>query len=169
MKIERRQTFDYNAVMTCMMVWEWIDQNDTLVEEVRDDIGSYGMRDCAIRAGEIVDAVYALMESKQLYHDHSFDWEFVPAICEHLDWPALAQETQWQGERYEPDLEALLANVKDVGDLWIDTAKAAAKKQWAYPELVDDHADSIDRAEPPADWVKRIGEKYDLTPAEAFR
>ena len=46
-----------------------------------------------------------------------------------------------------------------------------AKKQWAYEDLVKDHGDRVydqgfASGETPAEFIKWLGNKYDLTPAD---
>jgi hypothetical protein len=47
-----------------------------------------------------------------------------------------------------------------------------ANRQWAYAGLVEDHADRVVQAwelkETPADFIRWLGEKYDLIPAELW-
>jgi hypothetical protein len=47
-----------------------------------------------------------------------------------------------------------------------------ANKQWCYAGLVDDHEDRVNQAwgmsEDPADFIRWLGEKFDLTPAERW-
>lgn len=49
------------------------------------------------------------------------------------------------------------------------TAKAECIRQWQYKDLLDDHAERTEAAyqsgEKPAEFVKALGEKYDLIPA----
>lgn len=45
-----------------------------------------------------------------------------------------------------------------------------ANKQWCYAGLIEDHEDRVRQAwemrESPREFVKWLGEKYDLTPAD---
>ena len=47
-----------------------------------------------------------------------------------------------------------------------------ANKQWCYAELVNDHPERAEQAwqlkETPADFIRWLGEKYDLTPADRW-
>ena len=35
---------------------------------------------------------------------YSSDWNFVPAVCQILDWKALIEDNQFLGPPYDPDL-----------------------------------------------------------------
>ena len=47
-----------------------------------------------------------------------------------------------------------------------------ANKQWCYADLVSDHPERVEQAwglgEQPADFIRWLGEKYDLTPADRW-
>lgn len=163
--------FDPN-IEAALCVWEWWQHEDRneLWEKVADGVGSPGMRMVAVQAGQIVLTVYDLMTARGLEFTYAYDFDFVPAVCEQLDWNKLVENNQYGDGSYRPDPAPLLdhmmrLNPNQFHDRWIDDAKAEAAKQWKYPALVDDHEDSIDRTETPAAWVKRIGEKHALTPA----
>ncbi|WP_454287209.1 hypothetical protein [Rhizobium arsenicireducens] len=160
---------DIEAALCC---WEWLlsPDRDQMWESVADGVGFPGMRMVSVHAGQIVLSVHDLMEARGLEFTYAYDFDFVPAVLEQLDWPTLVENNQYGDRTYRPDpapmLDHMLKTMPDrFSDQWLDDAKREAKKQWAYEDLVSDHEDKIDRTETPAEWVKRIGEKYDLTPA----
>ena len=164
---------DYNTdIEASLCVWEWLlsSERDELYESVADGIGSPGMRMVSVQAGQIVLSVHDLMEARGLEFTYSYDFDFVPAVLEQLDWPTLVENNQYGDRTYRPDPAPMLDHMlktmpNHFSDRWLYDAKREARKQWNYEDLVSDHEDKIDRTETPAEWVKRIGEKYDLTPA----
>lgn len=144
-----------------------------------EGLGSAGMRSCAIQAGRIAEAVYLQMQSDGYELAVSFDFDMVPAVLDQLDWKALTDDNQFNGAPYRPDIEALFdalceANPDDFYRAdpkadWMATAKAECIRQWQYKDLLDDHAERTEAAyqsgEKPAEFVKALGEKYDLIPA----
>jgi hypothetical protein len=138
-----------------------------------DGIGYAGMRHCSMQAGSIALTVYELMEAKGLEHHDAYDWEFVPEVVIRLDWDKLVNHNQYAGEAYEPDLEAILADIMkqrpdSFHDRWIEDAKAAGRKLWGYEGLTDDHPGLIDRSQTPETWVKELGEELELIPASTW-
>jgi hypothetical protein len=159
-------------IEAALCVWEWmnLEANVAKFDNLWGDYGTGGMRMSAVQAGLIVNTVYALMEARGLEFTYAYDFDFVPAVLEQLDWPALVDNNQYGKGTLRPDpaplLDKILADHPDkFHDLWLDTAKREAIKQWGYEDLVRDFEDRIDRTEKPAEWVERIGNKYDLTPA----
>lgn len=51
---------------------------------------------------------------------------------------------------------------------YLEECRTAAQLQWCYSELPDDHVERAQQAfelgEEPADFIRWLGEKYDLTP-----
>lgn len=163
--------FDVN-IEAALCSWEWLlsKDQDELWASVADGIGSPGMRMVSVHAGQIVLSVYNLMEARGYEFTYAYDFDFVPAVLSQLDWPTLVDNNQYGDGSYRPDPAPMLDRMmkehpEQFADRWIDDARREAKKQWGYEELVSDHEDSIDRTETPAEWVRRIGTKYDLIPA----
>lgn len=160
-----------------LCAWEWMLENreDQLLEQLWENAGTVAMRHCAMRAGQIGLQTHELMESKQIEFHAPYDWEFIPAVMTHLDWPALVEHDQYKGPAYEPDLEAILTSIM-VGNTyfqtpeqrWVFTARRAAHRIYNYTALVDD-GHTHDYAEDPEAWVRRIGTKYNLTETENAR
>lgn len=155
-----------------LCVFEWLDAKERYekMQAIWDGFGVGGMRMSSVQAGKIVLTVHDLMEAQGYEFTWAYDYDFVPAVLEQLDWETLVDNNQYGDQSYRPNPAPILAkmmadNPERFSDTWLETAKREAKKQWCYEELVTDHEDSIDRTEAPADWVRRIGEKYNLTPA----
>lgn len=151
-------------------------------EQVFEDFGTAAMRHCSIAAGCIALAVYDLMEAKGIEFHSAYDWEFVPAVMRRLDWRALVEHRQYNGEPYKPNaskiLSEMIAEMPDefvtdqARESWLSKARYAAQKFWGYVDLLTDHQESTDaaiaRGEDPTEFVKWLGEKYDLTPAQEW-
>ncbi|MFB2553929.1 hypothetical protein [Ensifer soli] len=146
---------------------------DLPLKQVWSDLGASAMRHCAMQAGEIVLAVWDRMLSRTIAFDGTYDWDFVPAVLNRLDWPRLTRHNQYGGAVYAPDPDAILADMmaqvpeqfETPQQRWLAEERHAAGQIWAYPDLVEDHDERIDLDEPPAEWSRRIGDQYDLTPA----
>ncbi|WP_299640589.1 hypothetical protein [uncultured Tateyamaria sp.] len=133
------------------------------------------MRSCAIQAGGIAEAVYADMLSLGYELSEPYDFEMVPAVLQQLDWDALVEDNQFNGQPYKPDIDALgtavehLFHKPDPRIRWMAQARHECKKQWQYEGLLADHPEATEAAfnegETPAGFVKALGEKYDLLPA----
>lgn len=155
-----------------LCAWEWFLDNTEKMDEYLDGIGYAGMRMVSVQAGQIADQIYKLMESRGFEYIGAYDWEFVPAVMERIDWPAIIADNQYGRDPYQPDLAAILDDMiekmTDFSDRWLEEAKREADKQWGYAALVDDCADVIDRTMKPSDWVKAMGEDLDLTPKQTW-
>lgn len=166
--------FDVN-IEAALCSWEWILEkaDDPRIDPHFDGLGSPGMRMVSVQAGQIVLTVYDLMEARGLEFTFSYDFDFVPAVLDQLDWEKLTENNQYGDGTYRPDpaplLEHMLKTMPDrFSDRWMTDATSEAKKQWSFPGMLDEFEDRIDRTETPAEWVKRIGEKYDLMPATPY-
>ncbi|CCF19124.1 protein of unknown function [Pseudorhizobium banfieldiae] len=189
-RFANRRTYTYAQVEGALCVYEWmLDSRATNkdIDDWFDGVGSPGMRMISIQAGDICDRAWKLMEAMGFDFIGAYDFEFVPSICAKLDWDALCNDNQFDKGRYDPDLKpfivAMIAadrsrnsdpmrrNFKKVGpgpDDYIAACRAEAEKQWGYGDLVTDHAERVTQAmeqdEDPAEFVKWLGEKYNLTP-----
>lgn len=173
-KFRDRDDFKQIEVEAALCAWEdMCERRDSaLLRPHFEHLGSAAMRMVSQQAGYIAMQVYDLMETRGFEYIGAYDWEFVPAVLNRLNWTLLCEDNQYAGPPYEPDLDVILddmmATMGDFSDSWLENAKREAKKQWKYEALVTDHEDKIDRTETPAAWVKRIGEKYDLTPVGGY-
>lgn len=171
------QEFD---IESAMCVWEYILDNaaNHPWQGYLEGHGYGAIRMCAIEAGQIAHEVWTLLDSQGWELIGSFDWEFVPVICDLIDWPKLIEGNQYGGPKYEPDIAHLAGQVlqrlqdiytfEDPKKGWMRQARYQASHRWGYEELVDEHMDVAERAyargDTPAEFVKWFGEKYDLIP-----
>ncbi len=178
----------YNALEmeAALCMWEHMTENRESEQFARgfDWVGSPGMRHVAIAAGKITLAVFYEMEKA----DHeicggSYDFDFVPAVADLIDWPKLVEADQYKGPAYEPDAAAMFATIladnpalfgEDEASKarakasWYEQARRASVKLWAYVELVADHEERFESyrlaGQSAEEAAREIGEKYELTP-----
>lgn len=185
------KSFTVLQMEAALCAWEWMCENrdGDLLKDYFEGLGSSAMRHCSMQAGDIALQVHNHMEARSYDFVDAYDWEFVPAVLQKLDWQKLTDDNQYNGEPYKPDIHAifcalvaadLAANTdptrrsfqKKTSDL--DAYKAAcraeAEEQWSYGDLVSDHVERVTQAwdadEDPAEFIKWLGEKYDLTPKQ---
>ena len=196
-RFHEKTNFTYAQVEGALCVFDWmIDQrvytgseiSDAELLEHAEDItktitnlwdnnGSPGMRLIAAQAGALCDAAYQYMKSIGLDFDTCYDFEFVPAICEVIDWAALEADAQYNSAPYRPKIKDLfeaarprlephLYNVKLDG--FQSKARYWAQKLWGYADLVSDHPEKVESAardgEDPKEFTQWLGEKYGLIP-----
>lgn len=189
-KFREVKTFDHIKVEAALCAWEWMLENRDSgpLYDLFDSHGTSAMRACSIQAGWIAERTYDLMKSKGIEFVGSYDWEFVPDILAGLDWLALVNDNQYARDPYEPDNEQLLTAamtrdkalrplehrlfIVDTFDEWVDAAREESKRQWSYAEFVDDVEDQLKGAhlagETPEAFIRRMGVKYDLSPAATW-
>lgn len=176
-----RIAFSVLEMEGALCAWEHLTDNrdNPKYGDLFDKLGTAAMRHCAMQAGMIASHVYEEMKAASYGFDEPYDWEFVPAVCERLDWQALTEYNQFNGKLYMPDLEAILADMMAKMDgfhptgakaAWRNRAEDECDEQWGYRELLDDHPEltkkAMDAGEDPEDFVRWLGEKYDLTPVD---
>lgn len=183
-KFRDKPSFSPLEMEAALCAWEWMleSRDKEPLDSHFKGLGYAAMRHCSIQAGSIALAVYEEMEQQDYEFEDAYDWEFVPSVICRLDWAALTEDNQYNGAPYWPDIPALLAGFlaanptsftkRDRNAEWRAKAKAECQKQWAYPGLLDDHAERSSQAcangEDPAEFVKWLGEKYDLIPAHRW-
>lgn len=190
-KFRERDVYSYAQVEGALCAWEWVLGNAEKepMKSYFEGVGSAGMRMASIQAGDICDRAYKHMEAHGYEFVGSYDWEFVPAVLTRIDWNTLINDNQWNGPAYEPDIDAIFTAIFAADkaqsspdlrrfakndtllaplDRWLERARIEARKQWAYAELIDDHIERAQEAhkaeQDPAEFVKWLGEKYDLIP-----
>lgn len=189
-----RETFNYTQVEGALCVYEWMMEAREKVPAIDswfDTLGSPGMRCCAIQAGDICDRAYRHLGALGYEFHSAYDFEFVPDVCAKLDWDALCNDNQYDGPRYNPDINAIVValiaadmakhsdplrrdyqRVQLTPSEYIAACRREGERQWGYGDLVSDHPEKVTKAmemdEAPAEFVKWLGEKYDLTPASEF-
>lgn len=98
------------AALCC---WEWMLEERSKSPEVDafqrewEAVGSAGMRQCAAVAGAIALKVHDAMTSMGYEHIGAYDWEFIPAVMERLDWVRLVGWVQHNRPPYTPDADNL--------------------------------------------------------------
>lgn len=168
-----------------LCAWEHlIEQRETpTFKPMFDALGSSGMRLAAIHAGAIALAVYEHMEARNISFSLAYDFSFVPAVLDRLDWTKLIEHRLYAGQPYEPDHKAIFDQIReamptdfheeDPAEEWTRRSRAAAQRLWSYPDLISDHPDAADRAradgESPEAFAKALGEDLDLIPADVWK
>lgn len=195
-KFRDRTEYTYAQVEGALCAWEWMLENDEKdpLKSLFENMGSAAMRMASIQAGDICDRVYKHMEANEYEFIGAYDWEFVPDVLDRIDWQKLIKDNQYDGPPYDPDIHAIFTAMVAADkalrapdkrmfsknetllaplDRWLERARIEAKKQWAYAELIADHIDRATKAheaqQDPAEFVKWLGEKYDLTPVAERR
>jgi hypothetical protein len=150
---------------------EWI--------EMRENCGSGEMRSQSILLGKWCLEIYNLLtkHDPEFFDYWSYDWEVIPAMLTHAvckDGKASMYRGDYVymgGELIDPSSAAQLVAQEFLERRFLDACKREADKQWRYGDLIKDHPERVVQAftmgEEPADFVKWLGEKYDLTPFAA--
>jgi hypothetical protein len=148
---------------------EWI--------EMRDQCGSGEMRSQSIVLGKWCLEIYDLLtkHDPDFFDYWSYDWEVIPAMLVHAvckDGKASMYRGDYVytgGELIDAASAAQLVALEFAWRRFKDECRREANKQWCYEDLISDHEDRVYQAftmgETPAEFVKWLGEKYDLTPA----
>lgn len=167
--------FSFNDVDAAICAYEWLnsqlEKGNQAINTLWQNNGSCAMRQLAMAAGRISERLWK--KTKGRYED-CFDFEFVPDVMSRLNLDALMDEIQYS-RAYEPDEKAILSVImaEYAAREWKSLARMEASKQWGYSDLISDHEDAAEAAraagETPADFVKALGEKYDLMPAREWR
>lgn len=177
-----KSSFTLIEVDAALCVWEYL-CDDTVPLSLAPffdglELGTPAMRQCAIQAGLIADAVFKHMKSEGYGFQSGFDCTFVPAVLNLLDWPALVEDNQFNGPPYRPDPASLFDAIfkakqqyfykANKQTLWMEAARRECLKQWAFPELLTENRvlaqDAYEAGENPADFVRKLGDKHGLTP-----
>ena len=176
--------FNYLEVEAALIVWEWINDVTQLSmnadpgwAKIREDHGSAELRHQSIHLGQWCLRIYQICTA----HDHdffdmvSYDWEVIPMIMmfamtnDH----ALPHPAIYDYELPDPFVTAHFVAYTYLYVLYLNSCRRAADKLWGYADLVKDHEDRVPPAfandEDPEDFVRWLGEKYDLTPATSTR
>jgi hypothetical protein len=153
---------------------EWI--------EMREDCGSGEMRSQSIVLGKWCLEIYNILtkHDPDFFSYWSYDWEVIPAMLTHAvckDGKASMYRGDYVytgGELIAAESAAPFVALHFLLLRFKDDCRSEAKKQWAYEDLVtDDDGVRMQQAfamgEKPADFVKWLGEKYDLTPAAEWQ
>jgi hypothetical protein len=178
-RVSRREMFSPLEMEAALCSWEWMFENPKhkIFHGVWEGLGYAAMRMCSQQAGTIVLAVHDRMTELDYEFVEAYDWEFVPAVLIRLDWKKLAMDNQYAGEAYQPDIDAIFQDMltsdpdrfehNDPRTTWLNQARAAAKRLWGYPELLNEHPELFESAfeegQKAADFVEELGKDLNLT------
>ena len=99
------KTFTQHQVEAALCAWEWmLDERQGKLSDQFEKLGSAAMRHCSQQAGDIALRVHEHMRAQGYEFIGSYDWEFVPAVLERLDWEALCADNQYNSGIYDPDI-----------------------------------------------------------------
>ncbi len=121
--MSRRNVYSDFETEASLCAYEWLLELSTTerathpkhetVAKLFSNYGYSAMRFIAMQAGCIVVELYRHCEVNGPEHligdDSSFDWEFVPLICKHLNWEALAENNQYGKGDWSPEPAEFLA------------------------------------------------------------
>ena len=152
---------------------------------MREETGSGEMRSQSIVLGQWCLEVYDILtkDDEEFFSWWSYDWEVIPimlkyAVCK--DGKASMYRGDYVyigGELIDPHTAAQFVAQEFILMRFVEDCKSEAKKQWQYENLVTDDCktrydytgsrmlQAFEMGEEPADFVKWLGEKYDLTTA----
>ena len=189
LKFRENELFTALQMEAALCAWEWMCENrdGALLKEFFEGLGSSAMRHCSMQAGDIALQVHDHMTAQGYEFADAYDWEFVPSVLLKLDWEKLTDDNQYGGEPYRPDIHAIFLAMyaadksREIDPIrrsfqktglqlseHISMCRLEAEKQWGYDDLVSDHPEKVRQAwldkTDPAEFIKWLGEKYDLTP-----
>lgn len=192
------QTFNYVQVEAALCVWEWMtdrhrmaDASTGPVKDLLDlwyGVGAGQMRNLAARVAPAVETLYQELcaeigedDLRDVYC--AYDWDFVPAVCERMDWAGQMTSACYTAggllalpETLKPDLVKEFGELKAKQDAdraerekleaYKAECRTAAGRLWGYPGLVDDDPETIRRAfengDDPAELIEQLGDELDL-------
>lgn len=172
------RTFTFTQVETILCVWECIDDwtlNRSDKQDwkaLREAVGTTEMRLQSIELASWCERIYLLCRKKDdlIFDAYAFDWEVIPAILEHAcdaDGPIVDKSS------LPPVVDvAVKVFIQFWRESWMQEAKSAAIKRYAYADLIADHLGTAECAfrarETPEKFVAWLGGKYGLTPRGDF-
>ena len=155
------------------------------------NFGAFTMRDQAWQLAPRIEEVWRTMSEEERDGGICWDFEFIPEFVlyclkfdeneENIEF--LADTVDGLRDLYRKGRATAAAFPAGPGstrqrDQFIKDCKEEAERQWAYPDLVTDDCvtrtnyagsrmqQAFEMGEKPADFVKWLGEKYDLSPAD---
>jgi hypothetical protein len=172
------------CVWECLNDWTLLAHGDVHAAAINDDddniktdwialregVGSVEMRHQSIVLGQWCLKIYDICtkHDPDFFDGLAYDWEVIPMMLnfarDAAGKPVIYAEGLPPVDRIAP-----LVAYEVLFDEFTRQCGGEANRQWAYRELVLDHADRVAQAfeigEEPAEFIKWLGEKYDLTPA----
>lgn len=174
------ESFSRLEVEAALCVWECIDDWTLRMTEGRDDwkalregVGSAELRYQSVALGKWCLAVFDVCtaHNRDFFDGLAYDWEVIPMILDcardHDGLPVIYEHA------YPAVAETMQAVIRRTcEDAWQSECRHQARLQWGYADLISDHAERVtaafEQGEDAAEFVKWLGEKYDLTPAREF-
>ena len=168
--------FAYLEVEAALCVWECI--NDWTLgvggattrgdwEALRKNTGSAELRHWSIDLGQWALQVYDICtkHDRDFFDGIAYDWEVIPMILDFVNVDG-AQTTSGV-ELPAPHAVASMVARRHLSAEYSIACRHEAGRQWSYSDLVTDHEERTEQAftlgEEPRDFVKWLGEKFDLT------
>ncbi len=174
-------TYSHLELEAALCVWECLNDWTILDEkrlrpdwnELREGVGSVELRHQSIALGKWCLSVYDIVTAtnRDFFDGYAYDWEVIPLI---LDFARDAEGFPVIYSHAFPDASITAQHVirEHCFEVWRGDCRSEAARQWGYADLTSDYADRLEAAfvagENPADFIRWLGEKYDLTPATAF-
>lgn len=163
------------CVWECLIEWTLGDAAEHHSDwvELREGIGSVELRHQSMALGKWCLKIYDICTAHypDFFEGSAYDWEVIPMIL------AYACDSDGYHVIYEhalpdPNKVASLVAYEHLLDDYKVGCQLESSKQWGYPEFYLDHLDHVERAfasnEKPADFIKWLGEKYDLIPRDEW-
>lgn len=166
------------CVWECLIEWtlhDEISKNHQDWVELRGAVGSVELRHQSIVIGKWCLKVYDICtkHDPEFFAGVAYDWEVIPMIL------GYARNREGEPVIYEHDLPAaekvaLFVTQEHLFNEFVTSCKHEARTQWSYTELVTDDdgvrmRQAFELGEEPAEFVKWLGEKYDLIPTADCR
>jgi hypothetical protein len=163
------------CVWECLCEWTLGDLAEHRKDWValREGVGSVELRHQSIVLGKWCLKVYDLCtkHDREFFAPLAYDWEVIPMILDY------ARDSDGEPVIYEhalpkPTAAASWVAYENLFEDFERDCRNEADKQWGYREFPEDHPDRVERAfsdnETPAEFIKWLGEKYDLIPKEEW-
>jgi hypothetical protein len=164
------------CVWECLIEWTLGDDAEKHHEEwvdLRQGIGSVELRHQSIVLGKWCLKIYDICtkHDRDFFAGAAYDWEVIPMIL------GYARDSDGAPVIYEhalpdPNKIAPLVAYEFLLDDYRVGCRLQSSKQWGYPEFYEDHPERVEQAftsnETPADFIKWLGDKYDLIPRDEW-
>ena len=172
------KTFTKSELLTAMCIMECIDLwtlNSSEREDwknFRDNVGTAELRDLSIDLVSWADRIYDICteHDPDFFDGVSFDWEVIPLIMDCVEVTGL-QSTD-RVTKPSAEQAAFIVARNHLWNEYRSDCRREAAKQWCYADLVTDHIEKTEQSfqigMDPAEHVKWLGEKYDLTPVNEW-
>jgi hypothetical protein len=165
------------CVWECINDWTLPDMRTKRADwiELREGVGSVEMRHQSIVLGKWCLQVYEICtkHDPDFFDGVAYDWEVIPMILDYARDP-FGSPAIYAEHLPSPEQTALLVAYRHLYNEFVSDCTHESKRRWEYKELVtDDGGERMQQAfeigEEPAEFVKWLGEKYDLIPADEWK